>query len=191
MPNWCSNNITIQGPADKIRALWAAAQAEDSGLLQALRPMPAELQGTEAPNDAPNWYDWRVTNWGTKWDINGEGLEFELLPDGRAMIHGWFDSAWSPPTGAYEQFCENNDDVYICASYFEPGMGFIGIWDNEDIGDVCYDDVGGLIVGKAEEDDSQLMDLFDEFNVWDWYETDEDEENLEIDLDGGVSATNE
>lgn len=183
MPNWCSNNITIQGPADMIRALWDAAQpaeGKDGSLLEAMVSIG-------------EWdYDTAVNTWGTKWDISLEGLQFELLPDGRAMIQGWFESAWSPPIGAYEKFCENNNDVYICASYFEPGMSFIGIWDNEDIGDVCYDDVGGLIVGKAEEDDSQLMDLFDEFNVWDWYETDEeDEENLEIDLDGGLSAINE
>ena len=171
MPNWCSNNITIQGPAELIKSIWAAAQTENDdnhGLLNALYPEP-EHEGDE-------WYGWRVENWSTKWDVSSEGLEFELLPDGRAMIHGWFDSAWSPPIGAYEKFCENNDDVYICASYFEPGMSFIGIWDNEDIGDVCYDDVSGLIVGKAEENDSQLMDLFDEFNVWDWYDFDEEED---------------
>jgi hypothetical protein len=29
----------------------------------------------------------------------------------------------------------------------------------------------------------------EDFNVWDWYE--DEEENLEIDLDGGLSAINE
>ena len=70
MPNWCNNSIEIEGPVEKIAALWAAAQAEDSGLLQALRPMPAELSEGEA------WYGWRVAHWGTKWDIDMQGLEF-------------------------------------------------------------------------------------------------------------------
>lgn len=167
MPNWCSNNITIQGPVDKIRALWDAAQpaeGKDGLLLEAMAPIG-------------EWdYDTAVNTWGTKWDISLEGLQFELLPDGRAMIHGWFESAWSPPTGAYEQFCENNDDVYICASYFEPGMGFIGIWDNEVIGDVCYDDVPALIESKAADEDIQLAELFDEFGVESWYDFEEEEE---------------
>ena len=25
---------------------------------------------------ANNWYDWRVTNWGTKWGIDGESIQF-------------------------------------------------------------------------------------------------------------------
>jgi hypothetical protein len=170
MPNWCSNNITIQGPAELIKSIWAAAQfqeGKEGSLLNAMVPMPEDI--------GDGWYDWSVTNWGTKWDVNMEGLEFELLPDGRAMIHGWFDSAWSPPVGAYEKFCAANDDVYICASYFEPGMSFIGIWDNEDIGDVCYDDVSGLIVGKAADNNIQLAELFDEFGVESWYDFDEEE----------------
>lgn len=170
MPNWCSNNITIQGPAELIKSIWAAAQfqeGKEGSLLNAMVPMPEDI--------GDDWYDWSVSNWGTKWDINMEGLQFELLPDGRAMIHGWFDSAWSPPVGAYEKFCAANDDVYICASYFEPGMSFIGIWDNEDIGDVCYDDVPALIESKAADDNIQLAELFDEFGVEGWYDFDEEE----------------
>ena len=168
MPNWCSNNITIQGPAELIKNMWDAAQpaeGKDGTLLETMAPIG-------------EWdYDTAVNTWGTKWDVNGEGLQFELLPDGRAMIFGYFDSAWSPPIGAYEQFCENNDDVYICASYFEPGMAFVGIWDNEDIGDVCYDDVPQLIEIKAAEEDIQLAELFEEFGVEGWYDF-EDEEDL-------------
>ncbi len=44
----------------------------------------------------------------------------------------------------------------------------------------------------TEEEDSVLYELLEHFNVYDWFETDEDEEeNLEIDLDGGLSAINE
>ena len=170
MPNWCSNNITIQGPAELIKSIWAAAQTENDnnhGLLNAMYPEP-KLEGDE-------WYDWRVSEWGTKWDVSSEGLQYEELPDGRAMIFGYFDSAWSPPIGAVAKFCDANEAVYVCMSYFEPSMGFIGIWDNEDIGDVCYDDVPALIESKATDEDIQLAELFDEFGVEGWYEFDEEE----------------
>ena len=118
MPNWCNNSITIEGPVDKIRALWEAAQARE-GLLEAMVPIG-------------EWkYDTAVESWGTKWDISLEGLEFTDLGDGTATISGWFDSAWAPPIGAYETFFEDNDDVSISASYFEPGMDFAGFWSSE------------------------------------------------------------
>ena len=31
----------------------------------------------------------------------------------------------------------------------------------------------------------------EDFNAWDWFEDEDEEENLEIDLDGGLSAINE
>ena len=126
MPNWCSNSITIEGPADKIRAIWEKVtfDPEDTevGLLNAMYPEPADV-GDE-------WYGWRVDNWGTKWEVSSEGLEFTENADGTAEISGWFDSAWAPPIGAYERFIEENPDCSLTASYFEPGMDFAGFWDN-------------------------------------------------------------
>ena len=67
-------------------------------------------------------------------------------------------------------------------------MGFVGVYDSEG-GDAHYEGVDELLETTAEED-SVLHELLEDFAVADWYETDE-EENLEIDLDGGVSAINE
>jgi hypothetical protein len=189
MPNWCNNSITITGPAEKIAALWAAAQAEDSGLLQALRPMPAELSDTEADgSEGMNWYNWRVAHWGTKWEVSMEGLEFIGLGPDRAQITGYADSAWSPPVDAFQAYANENPDVAMELKYFEPGMAFVGVWDSEG-GDAYWEDVGSLL-NTTEEEDAVLFELLEYFDVAGWFETDEDE-NLEIDLDGGVSATNE
>jgi len=139
MPNWCSNSITIQGPTETIKQLWEDAHADmgnntERGLLDAMFPMPRELQGTVkgSNGDEVNWYDWRVNNWGTKWDIDTQGLEFTDNGDGTASISGWFDSAWAPPIGAYEKFCDDMDNCSLEASYHEPGMDFAGLWSSED-----------------------------------------------------------
>ena len=134
MPNWCNNNVEITGPADKIQALWDAAQVEDSRLLNAMVPMPVELRDTTkgSNGDAVNWYDWAVTNWGTKWDVDMEGLEIEAAGDGTATISGYFDSAWAPPIAAYDQFLEANPDFTVTASYYECGCDFAGFYDNGD-----------------------------------------------------------
>ena len=40
MPNWCSNHIVIEGPKDKVEAIWSKASDEsDEGLLSALHPI--------------------------------------------------------------------------------------------------------------------------------------------------------
>jgi hypothetical protein len=162
MPNWCSNAITITGPADKIRALWDAANATEDGLL------------LEAMVPIGEWdYDRAVTAWGTKWDLNGEGLEFTDLGDGTATIEGWADSAWSPPIEAFATYCGNNDDVIAQIDYFEPGMSFIGSWTAND-GEQTWEDVGQF--AKNGTDDPVLDQLMEDFNVWDWYEFDEEEE---------------
>jgi hypothetical protein len=181
MPNWCNNSIEIEGPVEKIAALWAQAQSEGNALLNALCPMPAELLEGEA------WYGWRVAHWGTKWDIDMQGLEFVDNEQGRARITGWFDSAWSPPLDAFQTYALANEDVYLELKYFEPGMSFTGVWDSEG-GDAYWEDVGSLLE-TTEEEDAVLFELLEHFNIWDWFA--EEEENLEIDLDGGVSATNE
>ena len=194
MPNWCNNSIVIEGPADKIRALWTAAttSGEQLGLLNALAPMPSELLETVADGSAePNWYNWRVAHWGTKWEIEMEGLELVDGEDGKARIEGYADSAWAPPLTAFQAYAALNDDVHMDLKYFEPGMSFIGQWDTDGV-DGYWDDVADLVTENEELDDDVLVELFEHFGVWDCYaDLEELEENLEIDLDGGLSNINE
>jgi hypothetical protein len=142
MPNWCNNNIEITGPAKTINALWKAATAEDGGLLNAMVPMPKELSETtkgsgdelqtEKYDGFTNWYDWCVERWGTKWDVDMEGIEYTDNEDGTASISGYFDSAWSPPVEAYNRFLADNEDCTIEASYYEMGCDFAGFYSNGD-----------------------------------------------------------
>lgn len=143
MPNWCNNTITITGCVESIKDLWDGAQ-EAGGLLQAIKPMPEELKDTVADGSGFSWYEWSVENWGTKWDVGLEGLEFTDNGDGTASIAGWFDSAWAPPVGAYEQFADDFDSCHLEAFYHEPGMCFVGCWDSEGGDDLFeYGDLDG------------------------------------------------
>lgn len=135
MPNWCNNSITISGPTDTIKQLWEDAGAGDTfGLLNAMVPMPKELDDTTkgTDGDAVNWYDWRVSNWGTKWDVSDEGLEYVDNGDGTSHITGWFDSAWAPPIEAYNTFLDDMANCSIEATYEEGGMDFAGIYTDGD-----------------------------------------------------------
>lgn len=177
MPNWCSNSITISGPIETIKDLWDSAQKKQ-GLLEAMVPIG-------------EWeYDTAVEAWGTKWDVSLEGLEFMDNGDGTAYINGWFDSAWSPPIGAYETFAHDMDNCVLEASYYEPGMDFAGFWNSEG-GDEYLE----RITEQCELPEDERSDLFkrldEEYALVENFEMWLEEENIDIDLDGGVSAINE
>jgi len=151
MPNWCNNTITLTGPKAKITKIYEKAK-EDNAFLQQLYPMPEALEDTTSPapkegkvqplvDGHDNWYDWRVDNWSTKWDVDADNLE--LSEDG-TTITGWFDSAWAPPIGAYEKFLEQNEDCSIKSYYYEGGMDFAGCWEDFNdamitVSDYCAD----------------------------------------------------
>jgi hypothetical protein len=155
MPNWCNNGVTVthSDPA-KIAAL---AEAMAAGkFLNHILPVPEALTNTLAGYPGPDkeaehnaqmarnielyghkdWYDFCVARWGTKWDVDCSGT-IEIADDGHT-IHASFDSAWSPPIGIYEAMIDDGYEVQ--AYYYEPGMCFVGKWDNGY--DECYE-LGG------------------------------------------------
>jgi hypothetical protein len=169
MPNWCNNSITISGPKDKITKLYNDTVAEN-GLLQVMYPMPKELEDTTSPapkegepqplvDGYDNWYDWRVNNWATKWDVDVENLE--LSEDG-TNISGWFDSAWSPPTGAYDEFLARNEDCSIKALYYEGGMDFGGEY--LDGSDTCLTMSDYTADQMEDENEGLIYELDQHFN---------------------------
>lgn len=149
MPNWCSNKITLKhdNPEMVDRAQEALGRGE---LLNEFFPCPPELHEHVSPQrdealakqfiekyGAPCWYDWQVQNWGTKWDVGGDH-ELVKRTDPNT-VEASFDSAWSPPTTAYEKLCALG--FKIKAYYYEPGMAFCGVWegDEDDVFDDYYD----------------------------------------------------
>jgi hypothetical protein len=161
MPNWCNNSITIQGSTETVETLWEEANKEDSGLLNAMVPMPVELNDTVSPSDGDNWYNWRTTNWGCKWDVSLEGLEFTNNHDGTSSITGWFDSPWAPPIEAYNTFLDDMDGCSLSATYEEGGMDFAGIY--EDGEDQYLEGISDLAREKVKTGNSgdPLYDLLD------------------------------
>ena len=143
MPNWCNNNLTLthEDPAMILRAKEALDRGE---FLQEFIPVPQDLKDTvsgsmgedhreahEAQQKAnrekhgySNWYDFCVGEWGTKWDVGGDG-QTDIHPDGK-MLHTTFDSAWSPPVNAYVKLEELGFGVN--AMYYEGGMAYAGAY---------------------------------------------------------------
>lgn len=121
MPNWCMNTATISGPIEKLEAIVEAIK-EDK-MLNHMVPIG-------------EWdYGAAIDAWGTKWDV--QGADWDLDNDAKTLSLN-FDTAWGPPTTAYENYTDANQDVHIEASYYEPGMAFVGHYDSNGIDD-CFD----------------------------------------------------
>lgn len=171
MPNWCSNTVEIThaDPAmiERVREGFNKGQ-----LLNEFMPVPEDLQivagflgNTDEQKElelkeqanlvkygAKNWYDWCVSNWGTKWDVGGDGAEAQDIPNGLILS---FESAWSPPIDAFATLVEEFG-FSIRAMYYEPGMAFAGIWED---GDDDFYEYGGL---NSEQIAETLPEVLDE-----------------------------
>ena len=155
MPNWCNNTITISHD-DMAMMKRVVKGYNQNKLLDEFIPIPLELK-EGAMNSSElmkirnweykkeldkvreelnrkyfgykDWYDYCVSEWGTKWDIGRDGSPTLLMKDIKDKIVTFdFDSAWSFPSGAYEKLVDMG--FSITAYYFEGGMGFCGMWEN-------------------------------------------------------------
>jgi hypothetical protein len=136
-------------------------------------PKQIELEAQEKANleahGYKTWYDFCVSEWGTKWDVGGDGIEPMVVGN---TLTASFDSAWSPPTAAYEKLMDLGFTVK--GYYYEPGMCYAGIWE-----DGCddYYEYGGMDSKQvAEQFPAELDEMFcisESMAEW------EEEENLE------------
>jgi hypothetical protein len=117
MPNWCNNSA-------KIKAVTPEAKELLEGFKEYLSHNPTDPQFfawfCPMPEDQKeNWYQWNITNWGTKWDssIVRSNIEDDTIDFTE-------DTAWTPPVNFYEFMTDLGFEVE--ANYYEPGAGFYG-----------------------------------------------------------------
>ena len=195
MPNWCNNylELTHDDPEMITRAQKAFA---DGKLLEEFCPVPASLHIVAGMVGDPdeqkkleedtaknlevhgygNWYDYCVNEWGTKWDVGGDGDQARL--DGPNHISMNFDSAWAPPTAAMNKFMDLGFKVKLI--YWESGMCFCGLYDENgddyyDYTDMSADEIAETINSEIDE----CMCITESIREWE-EDNAEDEESTEI-----------
>ena len=145
MPNWCMNTATITGDYSTLEAI--AEAVKENRLLEYLAPIG-------------EWdYATAVDTWGTKWDVSG--VDWELNPETQELTLS-FDSAWSPPIGAYMKG-EERHGITVTAYYYEPGMWFAGVYaDSEE----CFYEID---FNDKHWRDGIPQDVIDTWNLEDEY----------------------
>lgn len=159
MPNWCANSTTFkhEDPEQITRLKNAFIEHK---LFVEFVPPPADI--------GENWYHWSIENWGTKWDVEGRDDGVVDLKENEITLY--FDTAWSPPLEFY--IAMENLGFTVEGYYYEPGMNFVGKWDEN--GDDCYEipDTVEAIEEYIPSDIEQCFNLIE--NLIQWQEENQD-----------------
>ena len=145
MPNWCSNEVTIDGTKEDIAKFIEECFTDFKGtpVLDFNKVMPEpdydkpKKDGThnngvqtELSSVMPDWWNWRNDNWGTKWNLvpNSEGnlSGYDFVDSGEDYIQLEFETAWSPPNGIYNEIWAKYPDLTVNWFYREDGCQLAG-----------------------------------------------------------------
>lgn len=115
MPNWCNNKLEIEDCSPEL-----AAYLQENGLsFEKIKPTPPE----KLTDEKGSWYQWRVDNWGTKWDLDEESVFHEYDKNKYSFL---FNTAWSPPCAAIITLSKKFPDDEFVLRYLEFGCCFGG-----------------------------------------------------------------
>lgn len=92
MPNWTFNIVKLEGSKEDIQSIKdLILSVDEDGTkffdFNKVIPMPEEYK------EGDKWYDWRVENWGTKWNSD----ETQIIRDTPTELELSFNTAWSHP----------------------------------------------------------------------------------------------
>lgn len=125
MPNHVTNRIKFLGKQEGINKVLQLIKSDDKCIsFDKIIPMPDNIyRGDLGKREmemygSANWYDWRISHWGTKWDAYNSSFN-------ESDNTLWFDTAWSCPIEVLDRLAE------IC---IENKVGFEGEWADEDCG---------------------------------------------------------
>ena len=160
MPNWNVNTLTV----DRITPAFEEWLKHEGGFsFERISPTPPEK--LEDDSYAEGWFNWRVEQWGTKWDVEYPRAIADSLLAGE-QAH--FDTAWSPPIAAIEKLSKLFPDIEFRLEYYEGGCWFAG-------SAIFFD---GLVEDTTLQEDDDIKAfaraVFDEE-----FDTDEDEVETE------------
>ena len=120
MPNWCECTLKITADSlNKLEKFYNENKDENMELsFNKNVPLPDE--------ESENWYNWRIANWGTKWDL-GDETSYDVSNEENEKVCIYiFCTAWGPPINWLTTVSSIYSDIKFKLDYCEPGMNFAG-----------------------------------------------------------------
>lgn len=155
MPNWCANEFKIGG-SDADVDKFMKENMEDGELSFAKSVPEPEYDGEG------DWYDWRIQNWGSKWEPE---MWSEFFQEGDKTLY--FNTAWGPPDGWLEKVANKYPNLCFSLRFAEGGCDFSGIMEYE-YGELVQNEEGdnGVYYGQ------RYCENCEESVEWDCCDTD-------------------
>ena len=185
MPNWCDNTVYItHDDPKKIQVLvdawkenkfFGTIHPEPDYTKVKVKPTFPSIKGNDDPVSPESaWWDWRVQNWGTKWEITTDEAYIDIQEN---EIRASFATAWSPPTGIFDKLVDQGYGVN--ALYYEGGCCFCGQY--VDGSDETYDISGNWLDVKNNIPDNIDLEfgITESMKEWAMQELADDIEELE------------
>ena len=198
MPNWCDNTVEVVGDKEVLETILAKAKDENQAFsFQQLVPQPEFLNETKhfgKKSDKENaewmnalagnrkyaytdWYNWRLGNWGTKWDLDFDTTQVsKIVPttDGKqSKFEIGYSTAWSPALAFWQNLSEQYP-IKVKNLYAEEGVGYFGraFIENGEIDDECIDITPEIYKSLGVPlDDEGYVDWSDgyEYDLYDYF----------------------
>lgn len=125
MPNYCENEIKMYGNYKTRKKLCEFVKSGNNEFdFEKIIPMPADLfEGDLGQEEIEisgerNSSDWRIENWGTKWNSEDAHVDEDIIS---------FLSAWEPPVPVVLRLSKLFPDITFVYRYFEGGNDFSGL----------------------------------------------------------------
>jgi hypothetical protein len=126
MPNWCSNYLIVEGDLNELKDFKSKTikESDNGGLkftMEELLPTPKDM--LEDTGVMPAWYNWRVENWGTKWDTD----TYDVDENDELNLKIGYNTAWAPNEAFIKYASDKYPNLKFKLTFEEAGMGFCGI----------------------------------------------------------------
>ena len=129
--------------------MWRGDENDSDGKIE----FDSKVKSLEEKFGFADWYNWRVSNWGTKWDC----AESYIGYDGEDCFIVSYDTAWAPNIMWMKKVSEMFPDLNFRLSFMEPGCNFCGVAYcengelNVDEGPVVWTDEAGNLVDTNDD----------------------------------------
>lgn len=136
MPNWSYCRFEVEcDPGEELHVQqflhedpWFGDSRKGVGVVRALsgdvnQMSPICFERLMPSPDVPNRMDWRVDNWGTKWDA----VDGELVSCGKGLVTYAFSTAWSPPKGWLNFLSQKQPSWKMTLAFVDEGLLFAGV----------------------------------------------------------------
>lgn len=121
MPNHICNIVKVKGDSEEVKNFMESvakekAQYKDEATGYGTIDFNKVIPEPEYKNNT-DWYDWRIQNWGTKWNA------YEHVKT-RNENELYFLTAWSAPKEIYEALTKKFPNLTIEVDYADENMGY-------------------------------------------------------------------